>query len=990
MRSTAPTILRACFFRAFGSTCLLVLWSLQIPVASAANAESATDSALNPKLHALIKKLEEEPRGPFKQLRWFCNDGTIQPPKAYSCRERGGGRQHGQLREDVAKLREDGFAIANVLAAVDADELLRSPDDALQQLLIEKFLIAYDDGWIFRRARFYRGALQADDEMAGARRIVKALLTQPQWRDDRLLVVYDAARTLPWMEDLDNAGVEKVRADSVQLNDKDSGFSDLRNKIHNSPDAGDAQRVRDYAAKSGKPSLKTEYANLASEIDAVNDSERSTQQLSQIASQFKDDALATALRTVVNQVPPATAAPEFLQSAGAFAAEVRNELPRLSIDDRMLAVAAVTLVEQRVFVDLQQFQSTMATRSRQSLINVLFGLAQASYGTGLLSHREWQQFQQTHKSLVAKELPLGEYLAQLRVLERAPTWAQRRFIFDYQPALAKYEQLEPLSAQFIPNQIRSGPMLAYSQVLALLTEDATRQAGVEGELFGKAVGYGLQGLNPGVAEGVLLTLEQYAADIEPSIPKVLLVPETLADLPPVVGILTENAGNQLSHVQLLARNLGVPNVVVAPSLLPQIRAKTGQPVSLASSPGGIVKLSTLDEKEFRKRFQAATPDAGTQIVVDLNKLKLDTKQPIPGAELRSSDSGVSVGPKAAKLGELNFRYPGHVSSSLAIPFGSFRQVLDQKFKPNGNLSGFGWLKMRYTEQAKLDDSRARQQYRNDTLTQIRQWLMTVPLPAEFVSVLRQAMTKEFGQDGSYGVFVRSDTNVEDLPGFTGAGLNLTLPNVVGFENVLKAIRSVWASPFTERAFGWRQALMDHPEHLYVAVLLHQGVNNDKSGVLVSANIENGDQSAYTVVANEGVGGGVEGQSAEMLMVYPDQNRQEFLASATAPTKRVLLQNGGSELVRASNPDRLLTDSDIVALDKLVKDLHTWFKRDGKTLIADVEYGFDDEKLMLFQIRPFVENAAAQNNSVLQELDKPLNDALNVTVDLSKPVRLQRN
>ena len=38
-------------------------------------------------------------------------------------------------------------------------------------MLIEHFLINADDGWILRKARFYRGALQDEDERAGARRL---------------------------------------------------------------------------------------------------------------------------------------------------------------------------------------------------------------------------------------------------------------------------------------------------------------------------------------------------------------------------------------------------------------------------------------------------------------------------------------------------------------------------------------------------------------------------------------------------------------------------------------------------------------------------------------------------------------------------------------------------------------------------------------------------------------------------------------------------
>ncbi len=103
------------------------------------------------------------------------------------------------------------------------------------------------------------------------------------------------------------------------------------------------------------------------------------------------------------------------------------------------------------------------------------------------------------------------------------------------------------------------------------------------------------------------------------------------------------------------------------------------------------------------------------------------------------------------------------------------------------------------------------------------------------------MDDVFGDAETVGVFVRSDTNVEDLPGFTGAGLNLTVPNVVGFEAVVKAIQQVWASPFTERAYAWRQSHMTQPEHVYPAVLLLKTFASEKSGVLVTADVETGDR-----------------------------------------------------------------------------------------------------------------------------------------------------
>ncbi len=117
---------------------------------------------------------------------------------------------------------------------------------------------------------------------------------------------------------------------------------------------------------------------------------------------------------------------------------------------------------------------------------------------------------------------------------------------------------------------------------------------------------------------------------------------------------------------------------------------------------------------------------------------------------------------------------------------------------------------------------------------------TDPGPA-FRQELKSAMDRVFGADFKGGVFVRSDTNVEDLPGFTGAGLNLTVPNVVGFDNVVGAIGEVWASPYTARAFAWRQSHMRDPENVYPAVLLLRTVPSEESGVMVTQSLETGRQ-----------------------------------------------------------------------------------------------------------------------------------------------------
>ena len=125
--------------------------------------------------------MKESPKGPFRAIKWFCADGTIHPPKAYACADRGGGIQHGLWTQRAVRLRDNGFAIANVLAETKPSDF--TGDDAdldtLKQILIERFLVKADDGWIFHGARSYRGAFQIEDEEAASAADLLAMAGDP-------------------------------------------------------------------------------------------------------------------------------------------------------------------------------------------------------------------------------------------------------------------------------------------------------------------------------------------------------------------------------------------------------------------------------------------------------------------------------------------------------------------------------------------------------------------------------------------------------------------------------------------------------------------------------------------------------------------------------------------------------------------------------------------------------------------------------------------
>jgi hypothetical protein len=530
--------------------------------------------------------------------------------------------------------------------------------------------------------------------------------------------------------------------------------------------------------------------------------------------------------------------------------------------------------------------------------------------------------------------------------------------------------------------------LFYSTVLDGLLRDATRIAGARHEVYGREMGVGLNALNPGLARGLLHgtpnmhRLEEFRPD------GIYVLPESVADLPPLAGILTTGSGNPLSHVQLLARNLGIPNVAVDESVLDEVRTRDGRMVVLAVSPAGTVELADDGPKWAGVFAQGEAQATDAMIRPDLQKLDLSVRRFISLADLRATDSGRIVGPKAAKLGELHHSFPGKVASGVAIPFGLFSEaLLDRPFRDTGKTAA-AWMAERFREVEAMPARSPQQEAASEELrATIYDYIRGTDPGPTFRQRLKEAMAAVFGPDWKGGVFVRSDTNVEDLPGFTGAGLNLTLPNLVGFDNMMKAISEVWASPYTARAFAWRQGHMKDPEHVYPAVLLLQTVPSDKSGVMVTQSLETGDRSVLSIAVNEGMGGAVEGQAAESLRVDSRDATVRVLATATAPWRSAPRPEGGVARLRSSGSETLLTAAEIAQLIAFAKELPTRFPSivddEGQAAAADVEFAFVGGQLQLLQIRPFLESRRAQANAYLVHMDDGLRAGRDTLVRLTE-------
>ncbi len=257
------------------------------------------------------------------------------------------------------------------------------------------------------------------------------------------------------------------------------------------------------------------------------------------------------------------------------------------------------------------------------------------------------------------------------------------------------------------------------------------------------------------------------------------------------------------------------------------------------------------------------------------------------------------------------------------------------------------------------------------LAKIRDRIRRMPLLPRFETDLKAALTQSFGPDGTYGVFVRSDTNAEDLPQFSGAGLNLTVPNVVGYDKIVEAIKNVWASPFEERAFDWRARILENQEDVYPSILMLRTVRSAKSGVLVTVNLEDGSTDDITVNVNEGVSAVVDGGTAESLLLEPDGGVR-LLQQARSPYRKVVDERGGFRFVPPVGDDRVLTDGDIVQLRAMVQTINERYPKakrpDGTPLPWDIEFGFEGGELRLFQIRPLVRSVTPSAVSSAAKVD----------------------
>jgi hypothetical protein len=539
----------------------------------------------------------------------------------------------------------------------------------------------------------------------------------------------------------------------------------------------------------------------------------------------------------------------------------------------------------------------------------------------------------------------------------------------YRDVSELFETFEPRARGFVDDQTRSSVLLPLGEAATRIRQAAAEASGITSFVAGSRSPGSFRGLNPGAALGDLVVVPGPSEGLDLQPDKIYVLARAPADLKPVAGILTLSEGNAVSHVQLLARNLGIPNAVLTEANITELLPLSGTRVFYAVSPAGAVVLKpaadmTDEERALAERSDTASGDE--RITVPVDRLALDVRTLVELKDLRSSDSGRLCGPKAANLGQLGSLFPGRVAPGLVIPFGVFRAHLEQPWS-GGPGTYWDLVRETFAEVPRADEADARAR-----LQGLFQAIRAIPFLPGFEEMLvgrfREALG---GPPGQVAVFVRSDTNMEDLKDFTGAGLNLTVPNVRGEANLLQAIREVWASPFTERSYRWRQRVLTNPADVYPSVLLLPTQNVEKSGVLITTGITSGNPEDTTVAFNWGQGGAVDGQAAEAYLLREDRT-DELLFPAREPQYNLLLPEGGIEPRSVDFSRPILASEDRQWLRSIAADLRRLLPgvlNRGFPGPFDMELGFVAGAPRLLQVRPFVQNRRAWLSPYLRGLDR---------------------
>jgi len=245
---------------------------------------------------------------------------------------------------------------------------------------------------------------------------------------------------------------------------------------------------------------------------------------------------------------------------------------------------------------------------------------------------------------------------------------------------------------------------------------------------------------------------------------------------------------------------------------------------------------------------------------------------------------------------------------------------------------------------------------------IRSWVQDSPLPNELQAAVTNsyhALEKQVRPN--VAVAVRSSATAEDLPEASFAGQQESYLNICGLEDVLVAIKKVFASLFNNRAIAYRVHQGFAHADVLLSVGIQQMVRSDlaSSGVIFTLDTESGFRDVILITASYGLG-----ETIVQGQINPDefyvaksalQRRQRAIVGRTCGSKaQKMIFNTHASGVDTINVDVdqqnifCLSDGEVESLASTALLIEKHYKRP-----MDIEWAKDgiDQKFYIVQARP---------------------------------------
>jgi hypothetical protein len=442
-------------------------------------------------------------------------------------------------------------------------------------------------------------------------------------------------------------------------------------------------------------------------------------------------------------------------------------------------------------------------------------------------------------------------------------------------------------------------------------------------------------LNTGTAVGRLHIIDKLDDTVEIGDNEIIVLRELPLTLPPVRGIIVAQPSSPLSHINILAKGWNIPNVYIkdADKLFREYNTYVFKLEANLTD----YKLDRASQDDIKTVFKS--PDQQTP-PADLKTTKLTGIR-----QMRKKDS-IAYGSKAANLGEmLNSRLTDvTIPDGFSIPYYWYEKFM----KDNGFdkviddlMDDTDFVHNPHVRRQKLDDFRKSIQN------------------GKFDDELRKEIIARWKtQLGGKPVFVRSSSNSEDLPNFSGAGLYSSVANVIAEDKLIEAVKKVWSSLWNFQGYEARVRNYVSQSDVYMSALIQVGVDMEKGGVMITKDpFDDRSRNAVYISAVCGHNSKVVDNVGipEQILFNPRSNSVVVMTLSQQENALAFDEKGDlKETVdkcAAGVKKRVLTDIQARSLARAAINIRTAF---GGKKEQDIEWGMIGNRIYVVQSRPYID------------------------------------